>query len=47
MNIEPVTYEAVSAFVIVPDTAKAYDAVIALDALMAQDAVIARDALRA
>ena len=41
------TYEAVIALSIVPDTAKAYDAVIALEALIAHEAVIALEALKA
>ena len=45
MNIDPVTYDAVKAVSVEPDTANAYDAVIAVDALKAYDAVIAREAL--
>jgi len=46
-NIEPVTYEAVSAFVMFPNTLRATDAVTALEELIAYDAVTARDELNA
>ena len=46
-NIDPVTYEAVSALVMFPNTLKATDAVTAREELIAYDAVTAREALTA